>query len=661
MKFPKFPFRKKSKSDKQEPSAESATGPGVSNTKGASGGKQWLILHVEKICLLAAIGIFGFLVYSVAGKLSLEPKQNPEELANKAEQMEARIEQSDWDGSEERIPDFAAQVEKANQSIKTDTYNFSALTGIEARQLRKRTRPQFLPAENIWVEGGSGIFWLTGGGVAKENEGDNPAKDAEGGGGSVKLPQNLEGEPAPEGATAAIKHWAVITALIPSKKQKAIYERHFQEAEAYQPLEDVPDYMLARIQRIEVTPDDPEGGKADWSHPDLQWEWTPQSAQSEISVSGTALGRLNPGKHDSWATEADELVDSRYVHPRLTTPLGPLGYSDWQPWATHPEIPLAVNKPPQNAEDPRRGNRPGNNNRNSDKRPARGRGNSDKKKKGSDRGDRFGDLFTPPAEETGPDSVTQPANKPEEKQPPQQLANQNQLLRLFDFDVEPGKTYLYRVQLLLKNPNHDQPSRILKNPRDRKPRFALDTWLPWSRQSVPVYIPPVMAVYAAGVSDPVKKEATVIVRKPTGPQGALQIGKLSVQQGGIIGGTLEDSLTMDGLSGKLVKGSQPLDTDLLLVDVRPRGLEAGGTGLSELLLLDASGQFLLQNTGLDQEQATLFNELSASYKQAKVRKEKTKESQKNQDGEQDATQKAKDLLGGKKSKKNNTKRPNRRE
>jgi hypothetical protein len=118
---------------------------------------------------------------------------------------------------------------------------------------------------------------------------------------------------------------------------------------------------------------------------------------------------------------------------------------------------------------------------------------------------------------------------------------------------------------------------------------------------------------------------------------------------------------MDGLSGKLVKGSQPLDTDLLLVDVRPRGLEAGGTGLSELLLLDASGQFLLQNTGLDQEQATLFNELSASYKQAKVRKEKTKEKQKNQDGEQDATQKAKDLLGGKKSKKNNTKRPNRRE
>ena len=103
--------------------------------------------------------------------------------------------------------------------------------------------------------------------------------------------------------------------------------------------------MLARIQRIEVTPDDPEGGKADWSHPDLQWEWTPQSAQSEISVSGTALGRLNPGKHDSWATEADELVDSRYVHPRLTTPLGPLGYSDWQPWATHPEIPLAVARP----------------------------------------------------------------------------------------------------------------------------------------------------------------------------------------------------------------------------------------------------------------------------------------------------------------------------
>ena len=660
MKFPKVSFRKKSKTDKQEPSAEAIVGPGVSNTKGGSGGKQWLMLHVEKICLLAAIGIFGFLVYSVAGKLSLDPKQNPEELANKAEQMEARMEQSDGDGFEERIPDFAAQVEKANQCIKTDTYSFEALTGVEARQMRKRTRPQFLPAENIWVEGGSGIFWLTGGGVAKENEGDNPVEN--GGRGAMKLPQAIyQGEPPPEGATAEIKHWAVITALIPIKKQKAIYERHFQEAEAYQPLEDVPDYMLARIQRIEVTPDDPQGEKADWSHPDLQWEWTPESAQSEVSISDTALGRLNPGKHDSWATEADEMVDPQYVHPRLTTPLGPLGYSGWQPWATHPEIPLAVKNRPQNAEDPRRGNRPGDGNR--DGPPPKGRGNPVWNKKEPDRGDRFGDFFTPPAEKAAPDSATQPVAKPEEKQPQQQLANQNQLLRLFDFDVEPDKTYLYRVQLLLKNPNYDQPSRILKNPRDRKPRFTPDTWLPWSRQSTPVYIPPVMAVYAGGIFDPVKKIATVIIRKPTGPQaqGALQIGKLSVQQGGVIGGKLEDSLIMDGLSGKLTKGAQPLETDLLLVDVRPRGLGAGGTGLSELLLLDATGQFLLQNTGLDQGQATLFNKLSEVHEQAMKRKNKEKEKQKNQEGEKDERQKDKDRLGGKKSKKNNTKSPNRRE
>ena len=627
MKFPKFSFRKKSKPDKQEPSAESVVGPGVSNTKGGSGGKQWLLLHVEKVFLLAAIGIFGFLVYSVAGKLSLEPKQNPGELANKAEQMGARMEQSDGDGSEEHIPDFAAQVEKAIQSIKTDTYGFEALTGVEARQLRKRTRPQFLPAEDIWVEGGRGIFWLTG--EAKEE--DNPPENGVPGT-KKESPIHFPGKPAPKGSKAKIKHWAVITALIPSKKQKVIYKRHFQEAEAYQPLEDVPEYVLARIQRIEVAPDDPEGKKADWSHPDLQWEWTPQSAQSEISVSGTALGRLNPGKHDSWATEADELVDPQYVHPRLTTALGPLGYQGWQQWATHPEIPLAVKNRPQNAEDPRRGNRPGDGNRNRDGPSPKGRGNPVWNKKDPDRGDRFGDFFTPPAEETGVDPITQPANKPEEEQSPQQLVNQNQLLRLFDFDVDPGKTYLYRVQLLLKNPNHGQPSRILKNPRDRKPRFTLDTWLPWSRQSAPVYIPPVVAVYAGGVSDPVKKEAIVIVKKPTGPEGALQIGKFGVQQGSVIGGKLEDSLIMDGLSGKLVKGTQPLDTDLLLVDIRPRGLEAGGTGLSELLLLDATGQFLLRNTALDQEQVALFNKLSASYERANAQKQQEKKTENDDEG-----------------------------
>ncbi|OUT69590.1 MAG: hypothetical protein CBB70_04060, partial [Planctomycetaceae bacterium TMED10] len=315
MKLPKFSFRKKSKQDPQavasgqqaEPEEEVA-GPGASNTQSSASAKQWLILHFEKICLVVAGLIFGFLIYTAVGKLSLNPRQDATELANKAQQMETMIEQSDWDGSADRMPDFAAQVKDASRPIKKDKYSFKSIVGFESEKLRKRTWPKFLPAENLWVEGGSGIFWIAGQQEeAKEETLNEDAPNAEGN--AVKLSRgNYEGELAPKNAMAKIKHWAAVTALIPSKKQKILYERTFQEAEDYQPEEDVPNYLLARIKRIQLTPDNPEGENLDWDNPDFQWEWTPQSAKNKTSVAETALGRLNPGKYDRWATRARELV-----------------------------------------------------------------------------------------------------------------------------------------------------------------------------------------------------------------------------------------------------------------------------------------------------------------------------------------------------------------
>ena len=90
MKLPKFSFRKKSKPDTQteesgqqaEPE-EQVVGPGASAAQSSGGAKQWLILHFEKICLVAAGLIFGFLIYTAVGKLSLNPRQDATELANK--------------------------------------------------------------------------------------------------------------------------------------------------------------------------------------------------------------------------------------------------------------------------------------------------------------------------------------------------------------------------------------------------------------------------------------------------------------------------------------------------------------------------------------------------------------------------------------------------
>lgn len=654
MKLPNFSFRKKSKPDPQtEASGQQAepegqvVGPGASDAQSSGGAKQWLILHFEKICLVVAGLIFGFLIYTAVGKLSVNPRQDAIELANKAQQMETMIEQSDWDGSADRMPDFAAQVKDASRPIEKDEYSFKSIVGFESEKLRKRTWPKFLPAENLWVEGGSGIFWIAGQQEeAKEKTLNKDAPNADGN--AVKLSRgNYEGELAPKGAMAEIKHWAAVTALIPSKKQNMLYERAFQEAEDYRPGEDVPNYLLARIKRIQLTPDNPEGEKLDWDNPDFQWEWTPQSAKNKTSVAETALGRLNPKKHDRWATGARELVDARYIHPRLTTPLGPLGYIGWQQWATHPEIPISKNSDSRNAEKP---NHKNTKNRNKQQN------SRDQNKTSKNRDESFDEFFSG-EEPTESQSVGN--NSGSESPEPQvnDLSVDYKLLRLFDFHVEPGKTYVYRVQLLLKNPNHNKPSRILRDPAHRKSPFVPDQKLPWSKQSAPVYIPPLTEVFAAAVADPVKKEATVIIKTPSGSEGSLLIGELTLPQGGVVvDGSLikERAYKIDGLTQQLFRGDDPLDAELLLVDIRSQIPLAGETGVSDLLFLDASGEFLLKNTAsvLDQKEVKLFTRLSSVYDQGIEKQQKQQEAQekRNRDKDQDGDQNDKNLLGGNKAK-----------
>ena len=654
MKLPKLSFRKKLEPGLgSENTDEKISGPAVSEDKDSGGAKQWMVLHLEKICFAAAGITFGLLIYTAAGRLSVNPKHNAAELANKASQMEALIDRSDWDGSADQIPDFAAQVQRANRPIESGNYSFKSLVGFETQKVRKRTWPKFLPAEDVWAEGGSGIFWIAGRPEKVDDAlkmGVPPARDLN----SVSLSLgDYEGAPAPRAATAEIKHWAAITALIPVKKQKALYARTYQEAEEYQPLEDVPNYLLARIQRIELKSGYLGAKDLNWDEPDMQWEWTPQLAKEKMNVNETALGRLNPSKHDRWATEAGELVDARYVHPRLTTPLGPLGYVGWEQWATHPSIPLS---------DLKRKNGDG---KSRQKMPSQTADRFQKKQfedkaavnknNGDNRARKFEEFFNPtPDKSSQPVSVENKDVPDKSKSSIESVADENQLLRLFDFDVKPGKTYVYRVQLLLKNPNHNKPSRILRDPTHRKSPFVPDQKLPWSEQSAPVYIPPLTEVYAAVVSEPTKKEATVIVKAPTGNEGNILIGELTLSQGGVVvDGSLrgERSYEMNGIGRKLTQGEDDgLDAELLLVDIRSQVPVPGEAGMSDLLFLDPNGEFLLRNTASvrDQRETQRFKKLSNAYDRGtqKLRKDADANRRRSNDGRDDDLE-DKALLGGK--------------
>jgi hypothetical protein len=86
---------------------------------------------------------------------------------------------------------------------------------------------------------------------------------------------------------------------------------------------------------------------------------------------------------------------------------------------------------------------------------------------------------------------------------PATLQVKYQLFRFFDFTVQPGKQYVYRVQLLLYNPNYRLDPQYLE-----RPELAEQPWLEtqWSDATEPVRVP----MDARLIAGPVKPAPTVL-------------------------------------------------------------------------------------------------------------------------------------------------------
>ncbi len=72
------------------------------------------------------------------------------------------------------------------------------------------------------------------------------------------------------------------------------------------------------------------------------------------------------------------------------------------------------------------------------------------------------------------------------------------LFRYFDFSVEPGNAYRYRVQFELMNPNYNRPVEQLENPESRDGATRLT---PWSEPTEPVYIEEDADYFVAAVDE----------------------------------------------------------------------------------------------------------------------------------------------------------------
>jgi hypothetical protein len=318
-------------------------------------------------------------------------------------------------------------------------------------------------------------------------------------------------------------YWACVVALVPVREQLNLFRETLEQARGYDINHDVPRYLGFFIERAEVAP----GKELEWQHVAL-YDGQKKSLTANASLSAgpnhaigaSAVDKLYAAAAKDWAGgPAADVVDERLANRVLTLPLPPLVGRNWGSSATHPKIHINPSELEEKFEQPTP-------QLVSDDQPtaitsAFGRSSAQLQ---SGPGIRMMGRM-PNSFGYGPGSWRHNANYGElgtayrsgpaaNSADPHALAPgvDYYLLRFFDFTVQPGRKYKYRVKLALADPNYDMSSKTLapavldrqdkaaKSNHGRKPIFRLVD--DWSSPSPTVGIPIGGNIRLVGVKRP---------------------------------------------------------------------------------------------------------------------------------------------------------------
>jgi hypothetical protein len=237
------------------------------------------------------------------------------------------------------------------------------------------------------------------------------------------------------GANLKGAYWTVVTGLVPIKKQTAEFDV-FQKALGETKDRDVPEYVGYRIERAEVTSDDPS---------DLAWQ--------ELKL-GSVFEFMK-----KWSDTMPEIVKPAFIDPMFAMPLGPLVGQDWTDAVAHlPEVPLEPVVTRQS------GGMMGT------AEPAAERPAGEEDANGG-----FVKMGRPGVRGFGMgDDDDAPQQRP--LGVGQKKFVEYVLFRFFDYTVQPEKRYVYRVKLGLRNPNYGILPKWLKDPTSTKRKLAQTDW-----------------------------------------------------------------------------------------------------------------------------------------------------------------------------------------
>jgi hypothetical protein len=343
------------------------------NNKGG-GIKQLAIQHVEKAVALVLVGVAGYLAYSSLGVQGLS--KAPGDLVSQADTAQAAFRDSRWEDVDPADKLIAYKVTSPNLDVPPEAYLGPVEKGIVRPVLPPvvdRTDPKLLPATDL--EGGAmtAIFAFESeeerkkrdlerrkeeARLAKQQEeerkngeGDllaGPARGARGGGfdagGEPMVDEKgrklrpIPGGSVQEGvATTGDERFkassvAYVLAKAPILEQAKIYEETLSDSRGYNSTFDIPQYAGVIVERAEVTGEEQE---------ELKWEPVQFG-----DVSGTKPRRPYLSERyllemiADWLPWAEQLEDTRFVHPILTMPLPPLVQQNWSPDVVHSDAPL---------------------------------------------------------------------------------------------------------------------------------------------------------------------------------------------------------------------------------------------------------------------------------------------------------------------------------
>jgi hypothetical protein len=403
---------------------------------------------------------------------------------------------------------------------------------------------------------------------------------------------------APTGSRLVRRNFVSLVGLVPLRQQHQEYERALGASDSYDPSSDHPDYRMYLVERVDVTDESP--------HSPVEWDKSNPDYR-QVLVGKKALAN----QREQWNGGAEELADPRFVQPALTFPLGPMLQKSWKPWATHDTIPLAAmnsletpfegmvleqQKQPANALDSLAADPDAA----MDVAPYAAVGGFPTS------GSRGAPAYSRPAVGRYPGGYG--SRWPTENASAFDAGQEFALFRHFDFAVQTGRKYRYRVRLVVRDANLGHPPANLVRPRrsaDQR-NYALS---PFSEPSAVVAIPPNGSLLAGEVTIRAGKPWAKIMALSLVPSVPAEAAREFLVSRGALANFRQTVRVMDPrdrgdqnaladqATGTTTLVSHYFRSDLLIVDIRggkklpdSKGRRSELTEPGALLLLGPGGQ-----------------------------------------------------------------------